>query len=574
MTALLIYSTWKRDKITFKNEETEETFDYLIERFTAQALTGIGRAAFKLRNQQWDLPEDWVETDDPDLQLADYQKVAAASALETDGAAFWMDRGTGKTPTAIQVLQMEGMRIHRKEKRIGMFLIVCPRQVRQNWVNEFCRFACVPGQVTALRGGELKRAKLLTEAVMPEDGSRYSVIICSYEVASRSWDFLKQIPWDRVVLDEAHHIRHTKTRRFKTIIELRDLSQKRLELTGSPIANSIMDLYAQFEFLGEGLSGFMSQEAYRAFYGKWKKTQHGKQLEGMKNIPLIKERMSRLTFMISKREAGLKLPPKLYDTYEVSMTPKQAKIYSETAKALIVEIDALEQSGMKAEMTVEHILTKLLRLAQVTSGFFKPDQQIDPDGKVLSEGKPIQIDKKNPKIEGLLEIFRDLDPDEKMIVWACFREDIRAISEAMKAEGIDHVTFFGSTSEKNRRIAEDRFNEDPSCRIFLGNAESAGEGLNLLGYDPHAEDKVETDCTQMVFFSQNWKPLVRLQGEDRAHRRGTRRPLKITDLCITGTIDEEIRVRVLSKHKMSLELSDIREMAARILETMPDSEDD
>lgn len=574
VTALIMHRTFTADQILFKDDDTADLYFYLLRRFLVQAKTGIQRSRFMLQSKEWNLPHDWVEH--PDLPLTEYQRVAAASILESGDGALFMDMGTGKTPTAIQVIQMEGLRCFRDHDRMSRQLVICPRAVRMNWEHEFFRFACVPGQVSVIRGGPLGRAKQIVEAMTPEEDSRYTVVIASYETVIASWDYFKRIPWDRVTCDESHLFRHETTARWKCLEKLRETSSKRMILTGTPIANSVMDFWAQFEFLGSGLSGFMRKKAFRSFYGRWKKLKGGvEKLVAMKNLPMIQERLTRLAFQITKAEAGLHLPDKVHDEYEVSMTKRQAEIYSQTAAALVVEIEAMEEAGMAEEMTVEHVLTKLLRLAQITSGFWKPDRKLDPEGNVLQEGDPKQISPENPKVTALLDLVRELDDNGKMIVWACFREDIRIIHEALDAEGISHGLYFGGVGDRDREKRLQEFNGDPECKVFVANPECGGTGLNLVGYnywDPE-DEHLPTNTTHMVFFSQNWKPLLRSQGEDRAHRRGTRMPLRITDLVVPGSIDEEIRARVLAKHNMALRLTNIKEIAQRILETVPEGDD-
>src|SRR5690606_16184940 len=105
--------------------------------------------------------------------------------------------------------------------------------------------------------------------------------------------------------------------------------EARMVLTGTPIANRLFDLWTQLEFLGKGLSGFKSFTNFRNFYGSFLKVdaeKSGSQVEkliGYKNLPLIQERLTRLCYMVTKKEADLQLPDKVYDVYEVEMTKQQ-----------------------------------------------------------------------------------------------------------------------------------------------------------------------------------------------------------------------------------------------------------
>lgn len=200
----------------------------------------------------------------------------------------------------------------------------------------------------------------------------------------------------------------------------------------------------------------------------------------------------------------------------------------------------------------------LLALLQISSGFVSYDQGHDENERPL----PPIIDRldPNPKVEALIELLKRKDDLHKTIVWACWVQDIKTISARLTVEGIKHVTYYGATSDPDREAAELDFNTDPATRVFLGNQAAGCTGINLRGYDYNDPDNSHTNCDQVVYYSQNWSSTLRSQSEDRAHRRGTRTAVQITDLCIPGTIDEEIRKRVLGKRKMALEIGDLKEI--------------
>jgi len=263
------------------------------------------------------------------------------------------------------------------------------------------------------------------------------------------------------------------------------------------------------------------------------------------------------------------LPEKVYDVREVEMTPRQAEIYSEVQKSLILEIEATMNSDRPKAMVIQNVLTMLLRLAQITSGFVVWDPVFDDDGNVVVPKATEDIEGVNPKLESLVELAAEKDHTEKTLIWATFTHDIKNIAAALRAEGHDVVEFYGQTKEAARLEAEWKYNCDPDCRFFVGNPAAGGTGLNLLGYDHRDETDdpraKETDTTQIVYYSQNWSPVQRDQSEARGHRRKTRRYVRVTDLCIPGTIDEEIRTRVLAKIMNAMEVSDVTSILQSVL---------
>jgi SNF2 family DNA or RNA helicase len=443
-------------------------------------------------------------------------------------------------------------------------IIVAPNNVRLNWKNEFEKFGTEPGLVNVLRGTQIARAKILIDAFTQDEDSKFTAIIVSYETLCVSWDVLGAIPWDIACLDEAHFIKSPTTRRFKFARKLRDNSDKRVILTGTPITNTPLDLYAQLEFLAEGRSGFMSWKNFKSFYGVYRSDEGRKTLVGMQNLPFMQERLAGSSFIITKAEALPDLPEKTYDVVEVGMSKYQAGIYDDVRKHLAAEIENSMNSDMPKQLLVNNVLTKLLRLAQITSGHVVWDAQHNDDGSIAVEKQVERFDP-CPKLEALIEMLKEKGPNNKTLVWACWVSDIKAIAARLEAEGIKAVTFYGGTSDAKREEAEWLFNQDRDTKVFVGNPAAGGVGLNLLGYPPGYPEGYDTNADHVIYYSENWSPTARSQSEGRPHRRGTRVPVRITDLCVPGTIDEEIRTRVLKKIMTALEISDIRHILDAVL---------
>lgn len=576
-TALIIHHRWPFKQIVFLDEGTEMAYKFLLTRFLVQTKNAIQGARFKVEKTVPDMPEDYIEH--PELPLADYQKAAMLMSLEQTSFALFMQQGTGKTPTAIARMCLEAQRTRmgkypnpaadQPDKRCMKVLIICPKQVRKNWETEIGRFTVCPGKVTTLRGIKNRRIKGLIDALRTDEDCFFSAVISGFEQVKGSWELISKIPWDLCIVDESHYIKNGEADRTKHLHILRDMCERVMILTGTPITNTPFDLWSQFEMMGDGLSGFNVFKNFRSFYGVFTKKEayqdksrgSFEKMTGLRNLPLIQERLARLSFSITKKEADMQLPEKTRDMIEVTMTSQQREIYAKVASQLLIE---MENADSSSSLTVEHMLTRILRLTQVTSGHIKWDPVVDEDtGCVLKEGYVEQIDGGNPKVDATVEAVKttaEADPDCKTLIWAVFIEDIKAIEKRCKEEGIDCVTYYGGTKEKDRDEAVRRFNCDPACKVFIGNPATAGTGLNLLGYDwtlPEAEWG-DSYTGHEIFFSQNWSVVQRSQAEDRAHRRGTRRNVRITDLVVPGTIDEEIRQRVVVKRAVAQEIQDIK----------------
>lgn len=576
IAALVIHHTWPSTRLVWGDDDSRTFYYFLLRRFLDQQKSAVLVADYKINRRVPDLPPDFVEH--PDRPLLDHQKAGLVASLHRYAYGIFFDRGLGKTGTAIARINLEAKRkragrLPGREDNRRMFrtLILCPNQVRRNWEDEFGNFSTVPGKVTVLRGSQVGKARCLVDGVREEDDCAFAACILGHDSVGTMKEYLKRVEWDLIVVDESHKFKSPQAKRFKSLREVRDfpLVHQWLILTGSPIANSIMDLWAQFEVMGEGLSGFPSFSKFRDFYGIYKKLDADQgsiqKLIGMKNVPLLQERLARMTFMLTKEEARLNLPDKMYDIHEVEMTPRQAEMYKKMATHLAVQIGDLDDKTM----STDHVLTMLLRLAQITSGHVKWDNKIDPETmEVVGRGVTEQIPGGNPKIDAVVELLTEegRDPRGKTIIWACWREDIAALSKRLAEEGIQHVVYHGGVKEKDREEAVQAFNGNPEVKVFIGNAATAGEGLNLVGYDWwNPKPKLRTYTDHEIFFSQNWSATERAQAEDRAHRKGTRQPVRITDLVVPGSIDEEIRARVLRKRQNAMMITDVREIMKRVL---------
>lgn len=555
-------------RVTF-SEKAKTVYDSLLTRFAQQQSRAVMRANW---HETGAMPPN-IHSDDGDCALTPYQQIALHSTMGTDGSALFMEQGTGKTAVAVRRICEESKTFDRPMRVI----VVSPKSVRANWGAELEKFATTCGSYVVLRGGKLDRVKQLVELFQQGNGSKWLVCIASYDAVIRTWDAIQMIEWDLAILDESHAIKSVWTRRKNHMMQLRDISAERLILTGTPISNSVLDLYAQLEFLGQGLSGFNSWQAFRKFYCKMERRGQFDIITGTKNLPLLQERLARFAFMIDKEKALPYLPKKCYSLIEVQMTKAQRKAYRSLAKKLYVEItemlDAAEEAkGDQRRVTVNNVLTKLLRLTQVTSGFVRWDDTLAEDGESTIRGDITYFDP-NPKTVALLELIASMPPAEKVVVWCTFVSDIRHLKGELEKAGHRVVTYYGETSDADRETAVKEFNTNPSVRIFLGNPAAGGAGINLWGYDP-ASAESETNATKVVYFSQNWSMVQRAQSEDRTHRIGTRTSVEFIDLVIPATIDEEIRARVVGKRIHAMEVQDVRDIMRQLCDTVEVDDDE
>jgi SNF2 family DNA or RNA helicase len=370
------------------------------------------------------------------------------------------------------------------------------------------------------------------------------------------------------------------TKRWKKMQELRELCNAHSGLTGTPFANTLFDAYTQLEWLGKGLSGFTSFKTFKSYYGKFVRrndSPHQEILTGYKNLPILHERIARLCFIIDRKKALPELPEKTYDVLEVEMTKFQRDCYVRLQNQLMIEIENELKSDGNKQLTANHILTRLLRLSQITSGYLRWDAQYNDEGEITNQDVLYEEILPSPKIDAVVELLKSKAPTDKTIIWTNWVAVIKMLSKRLTQEGIKFVTYYGATKDDDRQKAQDSYNMDPNVKVFIGNPAAGGVGLDLWGHIPEWDgtDKDHgCNTTQELYFSQNWSMIHRSQSEDRPVRRGTRVSVQVTDVVVPGTIDEEIAARVLNKQITALHLQDVRDILHRLLSKRPDVGDD
>lgn len=565
-SALVILAAVGRSKIEFADELSRTLFFTSVMRFARMQQMVRVQAEFKLERK---VPEDAPKGTATHPPMP-HQRAAAHCASKIPAYALLMEQSTGKTYTTIMAIEA----IEREA--CGLHLIVAPKNVGLNWKNELHEFSSKRTVALQFKGLQFDRTRVLLEALrLRKSGDFDNVyVIVSYQLAVNCAKQLEAVRWDTCIVDESHNIKSPSTKRIKAMMRLRESSTRRYILTGTPIGNSFLDLYTQLEFLEEGLSGFNSFGAFKNFYGQWAPRGEGLSvLVGMQNVPLLQERIAMCGFLIKKVEAMPDLPAKTCSIIGVELTADQRIVYERVANEIMVEIEAEMHSGKNANITANNALVRLLRLAQITSGFAVYDKELDMDSDELL---PSQIERfdPNPKIEELVTYLKELPRESKAIIWCCFVQDIKQIRARLALENIDCVTFYGSTKDEERNNAVERFNKDPNCRFFIGNPAAGGVGLNLQG--THKESKSwPQKCDTVISFSQGWSSITKAQGEERprgyltesASPTGKRETWSIhcVDLVAENSIDEVIRQRVVDKRRHALQIQDIREILSQIL---------
>jgi SNF2 family DNA or RNA helicase len=245
------------------------------------------------------------------------------------------------------------------------------------------------------------------------------------------------------------------------------------------------------------------------------------------------EKMKRLIAskaVQAKKEDCIDLPPLVYKTIEVELSPEQKRVYKEMKEEFVTFIrDGKDQPrAVLAELAMH----KALRLQQIVSGFVRVEKTMtDPE-------KDIRL-KENPRLEILQDLLTDIVPAEKVIVWCCFRENYKMITEMLEKEMWNYAMVVGGMSDTQAEI--ERFQTDPSCRVLIANQQAGGAGLNLQ------------QASTAIYYSKSFSLEHDIQSLARCYRKGSDIHQKVTriDMVAPDTIDILVNEALKRKQNVS-----------------------
>jgi len=467
----------------------------------------------------------------PKDDLWAHQRQAVERAKELDYYALFFEPGTGKTATTIHMVRNK----FNTHKQVLPTFILCPPVVVSNWKNEWAKFSKVsPDKIIPLVGTGKQRLALL-QASDPN-----SIFITNFEALLMKDLFaeIKKIFYESsrsvLIVDEAHKVKDSTAKRTKLLMELAPLFKYRYILTGTPILNSLMDLYSQFKILDLGQRFGKNFFSFRATFFEDK----NRHMPAQKHFPYwrpihgAEDRIKRLIqdcSMFAEKSSCLDLPPLVRKVIEVPMGKEQTRLYESMKRDLIATVKG--DDGRLRASIAELAITKALRLQQIVSGHLRVE------GEEGEETKTLKI-MDNPRKKALSELLEDLAPNHKVLVWAVFKDNYEDIRDVCRSLKIQYTELHGGV--KDREGAIKSFDDDDSCRVLIGHPGSGGIGVNLV------------TASYSIFYSRSFSLEFDLQAEARNYRGGSERHVSITriDLCCPGTIDELVMKSLASKQQL------------------------
>jgi SNF2 family DNA or RNA helicase len=423
------------------------------------------------------------------------------------GGVLADDMGLGKTVQAIATFVSER---EDSDGAVGPTLVVSPMSVTQQWAREIARFA--PGLAVHLHHGPAR----LTGLPFVTAATASDVVVTSYDVATRDVETLSEVPWDRLLLDEAQDAKNPRTKRHRA---LRRIPRRRtLALTGTPIENRLGELWAIMDLVNPGLLG--SREAFERTFARpieLRRDTHA--LERLRSIvgPFVLRRAK------DAPEVELDLPPITIAKVSCRLTVEQASLYRATVDRWMPRIEEHERRFDRRGA----VLAMLGQLKQVCN---HPEL-------VLPSGRP--LDGRSGKLERLVEILEVVPEGDKALVFTQYPGFDRLAPHLAERLGREVGFFHGGLSAAARAALLEDFEEATGPSLLVISLRAGGRGLNLPA------------ANHVVHFDRWWNPAVEQQATDRVHRLGQRKHVYVSSLICTATVEERIDELLESKRELA-----------------------
>ena len=405
------------------------------------------------------------------------------------------DMGLGKTIQLLAVIQS----YLEEEKNPNPSIVVCPSSLSLNWKNEINKFA--PNIKTiVIHGNAEERANQIGNI------EKYNLVITSYDLLKRDIEEYKakNYTFKYIIADEAQYIKNNNTQNAKVIKEIK--AETRFALTGTPIENSLSELWSIFDFIMPG---------YLYSYRKFKE---------IYEVPIVKESdewvLKKLKMLIepfilrrTKQEVLTELPDKTVSILNNEMQDEQLKIYTSymaNAKREVNE-ELKENSFEKSQMK---ILALLMRLRQICC---HPSLFIS------------NYTGESSKLNQCIEVIKDaVLSGHKILLFSSYSSMLEIIGEELKKENIKHFKLTGQTKVGDRLKLVEEFNNSSDIKVFLISLKAGGTGLNLIGAD------------MVIHYDPWWNLSAENQATDRTYRIGQKKNVQVYKLITKDSIEERI----------------------------------
>ena len=408
------------------------------------------------------------------------------------------DMGLGKTLQIITLLDS------LETKRPS--LVVCPSSLIYNWEDEVHKFSKqLP--VTCITGNGALRKELIKEI-------KQGLYVTSYDYMRRDFELYQDIEFEYVILDEAQYIKNQKTKNAQSVKTLK--TRHKLALTGTPIENSLAELWSIFDFL-------MPQYLFNYHYFQKQYENDIVKNNDEEKTKQLKKLVTPFILRRNKKEVLTELPDKIEQNMILPFNDEEEKIYVANLAKVNEELQQLYDIEGSDKMQILKMLTRLRQLC------LEPRLVYD------------NIDQPSSKLKACMELIKTMQENkQKVLLFSSFTSALNLIAEECQKAGITYYMLTGSTNKEERRELVSRFQKD-NTTLFLISLKAGGTGLNL------------TSAENVIHYDPWWNVSAQNQATDRAYRIGQKNNVQVFNLVMKDSVEEKI----IEMQKRKKELADM-----------------
>ncbi|MFZ1704263.1 MAG: DEAD/DEAH box helicase, partial [Saprospiraceae bacterium] len=412
-------------------------------------------------------------------------------------------------PTGNNAVQLDLFLVQERIYQPVRALIILPASLVFNWQSELYKFA--PFLHTTIYTGINRRNLHATL-------STFDVVLTTYKTAQMDIEVLKKHRFEYVILDESQNIKNKDSKTFKVLNTLR--TNHRISLSGTPIENSLRELWAQMQFINPEVLGTFSFFEKNFLIPIQKNVDEGKKTT-------LKDLISPFLLRRTKYQVAPELPEITRQVHYSDMDEQQAKWFEREKSAIRNEL--LDHNG-KTKVSRPQVLVSLLRLRQIAN-------------------HPILVDRDYNGISGKMEDVKSAlttiyESKYKVLVFSAFTSVLKLLKEWCISEGVRFEMLTGENSTEERKNAVTAFQENPDISIFFISLKAGGTGLNL------------TAAEYIFILDPWWNPFIEMQAEARAHRIGQEKNVVVKKFISKNSIEEKILLLQEKKKAMAADFVD------------------
>lgn len=432
------------------------------------------------------------------------------------------EMGLGKSLQTIEYIKLQ-----LKEDPTAKFLIVVPTSLIYNWENEFKKFAPTM-KYQVVSDNKANRIKIL------EHIDDANVLITTYGLLRQDIAYYEDLHFHTCIIDEAQNIKNITTQNTRSVKQI--IARTKFALTGTPIENSILELWSIFDFV---MPGFLKSSTV------FKEKYSTKRLEEDPSVlDILKQQISPFILRRKKSDVLKDLPNKIENTVYVELADEQKALYLAYLEKTKREIDhVMKEEGFgKSQILILSLLTKL--------------RQICIEPRLLSD----TYTGCNAKLTQLIDMVSQvIENGHKVLLFSQFPSALQYVKKAFDDHHITYYYLDGSTKSKDRMQLVNDFNND-ATNVFLISLKAGGTGLNL------------TSADVVIHLDPWWNPQVENQATDRTHRIGQKNVVEVIKIITKGTIEEKILELQEKKKRLSDQVIEGESRSELVLSKLSEAE--